>query len=72
MIEMTNEQKIMLDAEINELQAKLLSAERSHQSMREENSSLERQAELLTMEISTVCFLDFIICSTLVFIHFLF
>ena len=56
MIEMTNEQKIMLDAEINELQAKLLSAERSHQSMREENSSLERQAELLTMEISTVGF----------------
>ena len=72
MMEMTNEQKKILDAEISELQAKLASAGRSHESMREENSSLERQAELLTMEISTVGFLDFIICSTLVFIHFLF
>ncbi len=54
MMEMANDQKKILEAQISELQSTLSSAVRSHESMREENLSLERQAELLTMETSTV------------------
>lgn len=53
-MQIMSDQKKFVDAHVTDLQSKLVTTVRNHESIREKNLSLERQLEYASIEISTV------------------
>lgn len=55
-----NDQKIFMEAQVSDLQCKLVAAGRNYEAIREKHLSLERQLEFSAIEISTVSLFPYI------------
>jgi len=63
-MQIMNDHKKFLEAQVNDLQCKLVAAGRNHEAIREKHLSLERQLEFSAIEISTVCLFLYIFHCT--------